>query len=55
MASHLLSALATYDPKKTLHDQNKLIVINLAKEYNKWYQSSPFDIGITTRTALAQI
>lgn len=55
MALHMLQALVNYDPKVSIETQLPKLTLSIAKQYVQWLQNIPFDIGITTRSALAQL
>ena len=55
MAMHMLQGLLNYDPKVSLDAQTPKLLLSIAREYVKWIENIPFDIGITTRTALIQL
>jgi ADP-ribosyl-[dinitrogen reductase] hydrolase len=52
MASHMLEALCFFNPKNPLKDQQISILFEIAQQYVNWYNSDPFDIGMTTTNAL---
>lgn len=55
MSFHMLKALSGFDPHKKLSEQRLDLVINIAREYLRWTESKPFDMGITCRNGLAVV
>jgi len=52
MTIHLLTALLTYEPQKTLEDQLPQLLLEIADQYVAWSNSIPFDIGKTCESGL---
>jgi hypothetical protein len=55
MADHMLTGLCEYDPNKSLKEQEFTLLKNIAVQYKEWVKSDPFDIGMTTRSAISVI
>jgi ADP-ribosyl-[dinitrogen reductase] hydrolase len=55
LAFHLLKALASFHPENRFDSKIDNLLITIANEYLAWFESRPFDIGITCRKGLAEI
>lgn len=55
MAYHMLKGLLTLNPHQKLNDQLTKILLQIADQYVIWWQSKPFDMGITCRKGIDAI
>jgi ADP-ribosylglycohydrolase len=55
MAMHMLRGLLHYSITAPLETQTWNLLLCIAKEYIDWYNSNPFDIGLTCSAALRKL